>query len=229
MLWVAAAVTVHGADSRVVNVNVTDFAGLRRACLEDDIDVTVLAPNITFPSTIELRGRRLNLVSSVSTVLEGAGSVTLFNASGSVASLHGFVFANGVGTSGGAIEASNGTRLTITDSTFHSNTAVSGGAISITGAGSKLTVLGCIFRSNEASTYGGALMIDEIKTFVSHNSTFVGNSGSMIGGALCLINTDSTLENTVLNGNSASGGRGPTAGNTLTLTPRYRFQLHLQA
>jgi hypothetical protein len=123
--------------------------------------------------------------------------------------------------SGGAIFNYGGT-VTVTNSTFSGNGSFgNGGAIGNTGA---LTVTNSTFSSNSVAGGGGALYNDG-GTLTVTNSTFSGNSAGRAGGAIAntgtLTVTNSTFSSNGAAGNSTfsgSGGAIYNSGSTLTVT-----------
>lgn len=127
------------------------------------------------------------------------------------------------GGDGGAIfthhSANNQVRaITITDSTFSSNSASAGGAIYLTIATS---IKGSLFENNSASSLGGAIKIRdqgvrETDTDISiQNSTFSLNSAADNGGAIHMETYDTKLyvsNSTIVDNLAQSDGSGGTGG-----------------
>jgi hypothetical protein len=153
-------------------------------------------------------------------VLSVAESMFTSNRAGSAAS--GWPEGGGFGT-GGAISAWEA-GLTVTNSTFTGNAALSGGAIwSIYGEHPRRITLvaGSTFSGNtSASTGGGIILLGGTLTVT--NSTFTGNragaGGSSGGGAIFINSGTADVTNTTVSGNTASGGGGGLfAGGATTL------------
>jgi len=118
---------------------------------------------------------------------------------------------NHAGTFAGGGIYSNGT-LTVTNSTFSSNTARFGGAINSNGS---LSVTGCTFTNNTVSfgggSSGGAINSDSGVTPVAAtitNSTFTGNAETSGGGGGAIKNAAGRMDisGSTFTGNSAFGG-----------------------
>jgi hypothetical protein len=123
----------------------------------------------------------------------------------------------GSGISGAAIY-NNGT-LTVTDSTFSGNSAFngSGGAIDNPNSSSVLIVTNSTFSGNSAYSGGGILNYMGMLTVT--NSTFSGNSASAYGGGIYNAGTGtSTITNSTFSGNSSSAYGGGIANTNGTLT-----------
>ncbi len=131
---------------------------------------------------------------------------------------------NSAGDSGGAVYNYGAAVLTVSNSTFSSNTA--GGTSDLSGGGgidnfsSTATVSTSTFSGNSVTTFGGGI-VNEGGDLTVVNSTFSGNS-ALYGGALGN-NGSATVTNSTLSGNSAgntgavSGGGGIFIASALTL------------
>lgn len=199
-----------GATCTVSNTN-DSGSGSLRACLSGLSTGTAVDTNaITFSAT-----GTISLASSLPTIangvtitgpgankltIDGGGTIQEFvvNGSGITVSISGLTFANGKGSSGGAISLAAGT-LSVSSSAFSGNSATSGGAIN---NGGTLTVTGSTFANNSASAQGGAIYGGAGLTLT--NNTFTGNS-SPAGGAVCATATTNATNNT-FSGNSAGNG-----------------------
>jgi predicted outer membrane repeat protein len=121
--------------------------------------------------------------------------------------------ANSAGTEGGAIYNAEGAVATIVDSTFFANDAENGGAIANYGS---LTITGSTFTSNTATLRGGA--ISGTGTVNITNSTFAGNDGGGHGGAISnSVGTLSVTHSTLWNNAAVFGGGFFFDGTTITL------------
>jgi hypothetical protein len=122
--------------------------------------------------------------------------------------------ANSAGDSGGGIDSSGGSMLTINASTFNGNLADIGGGIANRGA--TVTISTSTFSANAAST-GGGIFNDGTLTLSA--STFSGNSADAIGGGIQNSGT-LTLSSSTFSGNSGDEGGGidSSGGSTLTIS-----------
>ena len=136
--------------------------------------------------------------------------------------------------------------LTIDDSTFTGNSAVSSGAVDLAGDGNSITVRNSTFAANTAYNggvemlHGGNTAFFENSTFVNnntnlndgggggaliitgmakiHNSTFIGNNAHF-GGAIEIYGGTLNLANSTLSGNNAQSGTALfNASGTLTVS-----------
>lgn len=122
----------------------------------------------------------------------------------------------GTGNNGGAIQAANGTQLTlerciVRDSSVTATTSAQGGAIFIQGAGSELRLTDCTFSGNSASAntagLGGAVYCASGPATVT-NCTFSGNTaaaGTVGYGAALYSGGGATIRSCTFTGNTASG------------------------
>ena len=207
-----------------VGVNPAPGAGtgtLRQAII--DANATAGADTISFAEgvtgTITLASALPQITHDVTINGPGAGVLTVSGANlyrvfdilsdvtDVIVTISGLTISNGKSDSGGGIL--NGGKLTLTNSTFSSNSAtfVGGGILS----GGTLTVTNSTFSGNSASR-GGAIEsvgtggIDSVRTLTVTNSTFSGNSASS-GGAIESVET-LTVTNSTFSGNSGFQGGG---------------------
>lgn len=131
-------------------------------------------------------------------VLDGAHKVRLFELNRGTLHLFDLGLVNGTGGDGGAISASNSSRVTSTRSTFLRNTASSnGGAVFL--EHSDMAVMGdTVFESNSAEyRAGGAVALyAESKLHVAGSVVFVRNAASGTfgdGGAICIYGSSSMI------------------------------------
>ncbi|NLF49740.1 MAG: sortase [Leptolinea sp.] len=113
---------------------------------------------------------------------------------------------------GGAIFNDTGP-LTITNSTFTTNTSTHGGAISLFGG--TLSLTGSTFDSNSTSWAGGGIHLAASSSATIVNSTFYSNVGGFNGGGA--INNAGTLNinfSTIANNRASSGSGINTTGST---------------
>jgi hypothetical protein len=116
-------------------------------------------------------------------------------------------------SSGGAVllldtSESQKSNFTIADSTFDTNTALSGGAVAASEVDLKIS--NSIFKNNYATFQGGALLLScntgEDCFFEVTNSTFTNNSATSEGGAMYWDANEPTLTNITQQGNQAKHG-----------------------
>jgi VCBS repeat-containing protein len=225
--------TVKAATVTVANTNDTGAGSLRQA-------VTDAAPGDTIVFNAGLSGATItlgsaNIVLSKNVTIDGSalasqvkidGGTTARDAFGGIfyinngvaVTLKSLTLQNGnAGTnnSGGAIYSNGGT-LSLQNSTFAGNKAMSGGAIAM--AFGILDIAGCTFVNNDISAgasnrYGGAIY-EVASTTTITNSTFYGNTaGPGAGGAIYFIdntpfNYHKVLTNNTFSGNTAGSGLG---------------------
>jgi predicted outer membrane repeat protein len=118
--------------------------------------------------------------------------------------------ANTAGYEGGAIYCDEESAPTITNCTFSSNTALTGGAVCMWNSGAEFS--GCMFTSNAAETSGGAVWSYETTGLTFTNSTFSDNAAAY-GGALSCPVGSVTITACAFNDNSANAaGSSPSGG-----------------
>jgi predicted outer membrane repeat protein len=165
--------------------------------------------NLSIPFSLTLNGAK-----AVTTIIDGTNSANVFTVgTGITLTLSNLTIKNGVGYQGGGGVDNAGT-LTVTNSNFYTNTALSGGAILNTGtatiSNSNLSGNSPYFSGHSASC--GA--IDNRSTMTITNSTFYSNyanNNSTAGGAICNGGT-LTITGTTFNTNSSQGNNGGYGG-----------------
>jgi hypothetical protein len=107
--------------------------------------------------------------------------------SSAVTVISSWFYGNAAGGEGGAIHStgSSGEGLMIVNSTFESNSAVSGGG-AVTSSSGEVTVLESNFTDNWSRGWGGALLC-EGSELTANYSLFVNNSASWYGGAIAAL------------------------------------------
>jgi predicted outer membrane repeat protein len=177
--------------------------------------------NLTIPFSLTLKGAK-----AATTIVDGTNTSNVFTVGAGISlTLSNLTIKNGVGYSGGGGVDNSGT-LTVTNSFFYVNTALSGGAILNTG---KATISKTSFSGNSPYFFGHSAScgaIDNRSTMTITASTFdtnYANNNFTAGGAICnggtLTITGSTFSNNASEGNN--GGYGGAIFNyagTLTVT-----------
>lgn len=106
---------------------------------------------------------------------------------------------------GGGISNSASGSLTITNCTFSSNSAISGGGIANSGL---LTIFDTSFSSNNGLVNGGAIANDSAVMLTARRSTFSGNTTGVYGGGIYNDGSPLIVINSTFSGNSSSGFGG---------------------
>lgn len=236
-LWMAImfvlAATAHATTFTVTDTSdsASDTNSLRyaltNAAAGDTVNITATG-TITLGSALPAIGVNLTITGPTtgSLIVSGANTYTVFTInSGATVSISGLTIANGnasAANSGGGI--TNEGTLTVSDCTFSSNAANTGGAI-FADAGTLTVVLNSTFENNSTSTGGTGGGIYNGGRLKVVNSTFSGNTatGSGDGGGIDNDNNGTvTVTNSTFSDNSASaGGNGGGIFNnsgTLTVT-----------
>ncbi|MBK7202197.1 choice-of-anchor Q domain-containing protein [Candidatus Amarolinea dominans] len=131
----------------------------------------------------------------------------IYNRGGTVTVSNSTFASNSAGPGGAGIFNDNGI-VTVSYSTFSANSASRGGGI-FNDNGGRLTVSHSIFSGNSASAAGGGLFNDNGSTLTVSNSTLSGNSASASGGGIYNDNSSTlTVSNSTFSGNSANASGG---------------------
>ena len=169
-------------------------------------------PAIT--STITINGPGATLLT-----ISGNNVVRVFDVySGGALALAGLTVANGnqgVGSGGGIFN--DGGVVTITSSTFSSNSTGRGGGIA--NFDGTLTITNSTFSSNSTTQFHGGGIYNDNGTVTIANSTFSGNSATFVGGGI--VNDGGgtlTVTNSTFSDNSADNGGGVFNSDSSTLT-----------
>ncbi|MBL4848446.1 MAG: hypothetical protein JKY65_23240, partial [Planctomycetes bacterium] len=183
----------------VIQVTVTGTITLQTALPTANIPIALRGPGAD-KLTVERAG--------------GATQFRLLSLNGNNSLVEGFTFKNGDAAfgSGGAFFL-GGNNITIRGCAFEGNRAPDGAAIQTGGSG--ISILECTFTGNTASNDGGA-----ISTFSGANivdCTFSGNSATNDGGAISIGANGVRIEHCTITGNSGRNGGGVNLGTT-TLT-----------
>ena len=122
-----------------------------------------------------------------SVVMDGAGSIQLFQVQNATLEVSGLGLTRGDAAYGGAIEAS-GSRLAIANCTFSGNNAdFEGGAIALY-SGTNLEVVGQSTFANNSATSAGAIHLSSSVASIQGEVMFVTNTASKYGGAVVAFN-----------------------------------------
>ena len=177
--------------------------------------------NLSIPFNLTLNGAK-----AATTIIDGTNTANVFTVGAGISlTLSNLTIKNGVGYAGGGGVDNSGT-LTVNNSLFYLNTALSGGAILNTGTA---TISKTTFSGNSPYFFGrsaGCGAIDNRSTMTITTSTFdtnYANNNFTSGGAICnggtLTITASTLSNNLSSGNNSGyGGAIFHYAGTLTVT-----------
>lgn len=187
-------VSTDGADSNDGTDLDSPFATLKCACdpdcnkeLQQGETICLLAGVHEVYDTIYVKGPHMReqklaimaLGKDRSVTLDGMGLTSIFNALQTRVTFTGIIFANGKGTSGGAVYGERG--LTFNNCVFDSNEAtVHGGAVM---GGHLIEFYSCDFIDNSAK-FAGAVRINDIGGAIIKDCLFLGNKAEMRGGAI---------------------------------------------
>jgi predicted outer membrane repeat protein len=177
--------------------------------------------NLSIPFNLTLNGAK-----AATTIIDGTNSANVFTVGAGISlTLSNLTIEKGVGYTGGGGVNNSGT-LTVNNSLFYVNTALSGGAILNTG---KAIISKTTFSGNSPYFFGrsaGCGAIDNRSAMTITASTFdtnYANNNFTSGGAICnggtLTITSSTLSNNSSSGNNSGyGGAIFHYAGTLTVT-----------
>lgn len=177
--------------------------------------------NLSIPVNLTLNGAKAS-----TTIVDGTSTANVFTVGAGISlTLSNLTVQNGVGYSGGGGVDNAGT-LTVKNSNFYTNTALSGGAILNTGT---VTISNATFSGNSPYFFGHSAScgaIDNRSTMTITASTFLNNyanNNTTYGGAICngatLTITSSTFNtNSSLGNNGGYGGAIYTYAGTLSIT-----------
>jgi len=178
--------------------------------------------NLSIPFNLTLNGAK-----AATTIVDGTNTANVFTVgSGISLKLSKLTIKNGVGYPPGGGGVNNSGRLTVSNSNFYVNTALSGGAILNTGTA---TITNTVFSGNSPYFSGhsaGCGAIDNRSTMTITTSTFYtnyANNNFTSGGAICNGGT-LTITASTFNNNQSQGNNGGYGGaifhyaGTLTVT-----------
>jgi predicted outer membrane repeat protein len=218
---------VHGDDGNNCKTKATACAtighAISLAASGDTIQIAAATyqENLSIPFNLTLNGAK-----AATTIVDGTNNLNVFTVGTGISlTLSKLTIKRGVGYTGGGGVDNSGT-LTVSNSNFYLNTALSGGAILNTGTAtiSKTSFVGNSPYFSGRSASCGA--IDNRSAMTITTSTFdtnYANNNFTSGGAICnggtLTITDSTLSNNSSQGNNAGyGGAIFNYAGTLTVT-----------
>ncbi len=165
--------------------------------------------NLSIPFNLTLRGAK-----AATTIIDGTDTANVFTVGTGISlTLSNLTVENGVGYSGGGGVNNSGT-LTVNNSVFYLNTALSGGAILNTGTA---TISKTTFSGNSPYFFGHSAScgaIDNRSAMTITASTFdtnFANNNSTAGGAICNGGT-LTIKASTFSNNSSSGNNGGYGG-----------------
>ena len=142
----------------------------------------------------------------------------IFDVDGGKLTINNVTLTEGQGSRGAAIRLHNGASVSATNVIFKHNEATAGGAVSTESERDRLTIDESSFVDNGALTIGGALLVDGGQALVSR-SAFIGNQAREKGGAIAATQGQATISNSTLNRNQAQrGGAVYVSGAGATLT-----------
>jgi len=218
---------VNGDDGNDCKTKVTACATIGHAISLASSGDTIQIAAATYQENLSIpRNLTLNGVKAATTIIDGTQSGNVFTVGGGISlTLSNLTIKRGVGYSGGGGVYNLGT-LTVNNSFFYVNQALTGGAILNNGTA---TISNTTFNSNSPYFFGHSAScgaIDNRSAMTITASTFDTNyaqNNSTSGGAICnggtLTITDSTLSNNSSGGNNAGyGGAIYTYAGTLTVT-----------
>jgi predicted outer membrane repeat protein len=165
--------------------------------------------NLGIPFNLTLNGAK-----AATTIVDGTNTVNVFTVGTGISlTLSNLTIKNGVGYSGGGGVDNSGT-LTVNQSNFYTNTALSGGAILNTGTA---TISSTTFSGNSPYFFGHSAScgaIDNRSSMTVTASTFVNNyanNNNTSGGAICNGGT-LTITGSTFSTNSSQGNIGGYGG-----------------
>ncbi|RMF18392.1 MAG: hypothetical protein D6761_02760 [Candidatus Dadabacteria bacterium] len=124
---------------------------------------------------------------------------------------------------GGAISLHQTADVTIRNSRFHGNTALTrGGAIFVQAGAPELTIIGSLFEGNSAVQAGGAIGCQSGDRPVRIASSDFRNNQAPTGGAGYMYGCDTVVVNSSFDGNQATGNGGALAGPVVVTNATFR-------
>lgn len=207
---------VHGDDGNNCKTKITACAtighAISLAASGDTIQIAAATyqENLTIPFNLTLNG-----VKATTTIIDGTDTANVFIVGAGISlTLSNLTIEKGLGYSPGGGGVNNSGTLTVKNSAFNVNTALSGGAILNTGTA---TFTNTSFNSNSPYFFGHSAScgaIDNRSTMTITNSTFYNNyanNNSTAGGAICNGGT-MTITASTFNTNSSQGNNGGNGG-----------------
>ncbi len=147
-----------------------------------------------------------NVTFSNNTAGNRGGGIYLQNTGATLVMTGGSISDNTATTQGGGIYNDDAS-ATLNNVTVSGNNGDDGAGIFSIGAGNTLTVTDSTFSSNTSTDSGGAINVDE-GTANINSSTFDANTASSEGGAIHITDTTTSLVNITVSGNTTLGNGG---------------------
>jgi len=219
---------VNGDDGNSCKTSATACATIGYAISLAASGDTIQIAAATYPENLSIPfNLTLNGAKAATTIVDGTNTANVFTVGVGISlKLSKLTIKHGVGYPPGGGGVSNSGTLTVSNSNFYANTALSGGAILNTGTA---TITNTVFSGNSPYFFGHSAScgaIDNRSTMTITTSTFYtnyANNNVTSGGAICnggtLTITASTFNNNQSQGNN--GGYGGAIFNyagTLTVT-----------
>ena len=206
---------VHGDNGNNCKTKATACATIKHAislaASGDTIEIAAATyqENLSIPFNLTLNGAK-----AATTIIDGTNTTNVLTVGAGISlQLSNLTIKNGVGYSGGGGVDNAGT-LTVNNSLFYVNTALSGGAIFNTGMTS---ITNTTFSGNSPYFFGHSAScgaIDNRSAMTITTSTFVNNfanNNTTAGGAICNGGT-MTIADTTFSNNSSAGNNGGYGG-----------------
>lgn len=206
---------VHGDDGNDCKTKTTACATIGHAISLAASGDTIQIAAATYPENLSIPvDLTLNGAKAATTIVDGTQTANVFTVGAGISlTLSNLTIKNGVGFSGGGGVYNLGT-LTVSNSNFYTNTALSGGAIFNSGmatiSNSNISGNSPYFFGHSASCGG----IDNRTTMTITGSTFYSNYANnnvTAGGAICNGGT-MTITGSTFNTNSSQGNNGGYGG-----------------
>ncbi len=123
------------------------------------------------------------------------------------ATVTGSTFQQNAGKHGGAIYVMSTSNVSVTDSSFHGNSATENAGAVYIGEEASAELKNLVFTDNHADSHGGALY-NSNATVTTEKLTMTGNSAGGNGGAIYLLGKEMSVDSTYTFKNNSAGGHG---------------------